>query len=222
MQFASSELIAARELDIQDPLARFREKFYIADENTIYLDGNSLGRLPLETMHIIDSTMREQWGTRLIRSWNEDWVRTSRNIGAKIARLIGAREDEVIVADSTSINLFKLAVAALRACEGRTKIVSDDLNFPSDLYILQGIIELLNGKHRLVRIPSADGMTIPHQSIQNHIDDDTALVCLTHVSFKYASMYDMAAVTELVHSAGALMLWDLSHSAGAVPLALSD
>jgi kynureninase len=142
-------------------------------------------------------------------------------LGAKIARLIGAQPDEVLVAEATSINLFKLATAALQARPTRAKIVSDVFNFPSDLYILQGIIDLLGRRHRLELIPSADTITIESEAVSAAIDGDTALVCLTHVAFKSAFMYDMAAVTEQAHQAGALVLWDLSHSAGAAPVDLN-
>jgi kynureninase len=126
----------------------------------------------------------------------------------------------VLVSEATSTNVFKLAVAALRARPGRTKIVTDALNFPSDLYIFQGIIDLLGGQHRLEVIPSRDGISIHPDDLATAIDTDTALVSLTHVAFKSAFMYDLAAVTALVHQHGALTLWDLSHSVGAVPLDL--
>jgi kynureninase len=142
-------------------------------------------------------------------------------LGAKIAKLVGAREDEILVTEGTSINLFKLAVAALQARPNRTRIVSDVLNFPSDLYILQGIIELLGKNHTLKLIQSTDGITIAPESVDAAIDNDTALVSLTHVAFKSAYMYDLARVTEQVHEAGSLMLWDLSHSVGAVPVDLN-
>ena len=139
-------------------------------------------------------------------------------MGAKIAHLIGAQPDEVLVTEATSTNLFKLAVAALRAHPERLSIVSDVFNFPSDLYIFQGIIDLLGGHHKLKLIPTRDSLSIETADVVKALDSDTALLSLTHVAFKSAFMYDMAHITDLAHQAGALTLWDLSHSVGAVPL----
>ena len=211
----------AHELDARDELASFRNEFVIADPNLIYLDGNSLGRLPKRTIEFMRNSIEDAWGERLIRLWSDGWIHTPTRLGAKIARLIGAQEDEIVVAEATSINLFKLAIAALRARPGRTKIVSDVFNFPSDLYIFQGIIDLLGRRHRLELIPSKDTITITPEAISAAIDSDTALVSLTHVAFKSAFMHDMPAVTEQAHRAGAFMLWDLSHSAGVVPVDLN-
>lgn len=211
----------AHELDARDELASFRNEFVIADPNLIYLDGNSLGRLPKRTIEFMRNSIEDAWGERLIRLWSDGWIHTPTRLGAKIARLIGAQEDEIVVAEATSINLFKLAIAALRARPERTKIVSDVFNFPSDLYIFQGIIDLLGRRHRLELIPSKDTITIAPEAISAAIDSDTALVSLTHVAFKSAFMYDMPAVTEQAHRAGAFMLWDLSHSAGVVPVDLN-
>lgn len=221
MNFTRTDLDFAHELDAQDELASFRDEFVIEDPDLIYLDGNSLGRLPKRTIEFMRRAIEVEWGERLIRLWNDGWVHTPTALGAKIAQLVGAQPDEILVTEATSINLFKLAVAALRARPERTKIVSDVFNFPSDLYILQGIIDLLGRRHRLELIPSADTITIDPAAVGAAIDDDTALVSLTHVAFKSAFMYDLAAVTEQAHRAGALMLWDLSHSVGAVPLDLN-
>jgi kynureninase len=219
--FSATTQQLAFELDKQDSLAKFRERFLIRDPNLIYLDGNSLGRLPKQTSGFMHEAIENQWGDRLIRAWNDGWIHSPHTLGAKIAPLIGAHEDEVLVCDATSINLFKLIIAALRARPDRTKIISDELNFPSDLYIVQGIIELLGNHHQLVLTPSTDGTTINLEDISAAIDDETALLCLTHVAFKSAYMYDMAHITELAHQAGALAVWDLSHSVGAVPLKLN-
>jgi kynureninase len=221
LNFKSTDIALARQLDAQDELASFRERFAIQDPDLIYLDGNSLGRLPKRTLSFMQEAIQKHWGQRLIRSWNEGWMKAPTALGAKIARLVGAEEDEILVTDSTSVNLFKLAVAALRARPGRTEIVSDALNFPSDLYILQGAIDLLGGARRLALVDSPDGIAIPEGAVEAVIDRDTALVSLTHVAFKSAFMYDMARVTRAAHRAGALALWDLSHSTGAVPLDLN-
>lgn len=221
MTFTRTDLDFAGELDEQDELASFRAEFVIDDPNLVYLDGNSLGRLPKRTINTMRHAIEREWGQRLIRVWNDGWIDTPTTLGAKIAQLLGAQPDEVLVTEATSINLFKLAAAALRARPDRTKIVSDVFNFPSDLYIFQGLIDLLGGRHRLDLIPSTDTVTIAPEAVRAAIDPDTALVSLTHVAFKSAFMYDMAAVTRLAHGAGALTLWDLSHSVGAVPVDLN-
>jgi kynureninase len=221
MSFANTDINLAYELDAQDELAPFRDEFVIDDPNLIYLDGNSLGRLPKRTVNFMRNAIEQEWGKRLIRVWNDGWINAPTELGAKIARLVGAQTDEILVTEATSINLFKLAVASLQARPNRNGVVSDVLNFPSDLYILQGIIDLLGGNHHLKLIPSADGITIAPEAVDAAIDNNTALVSLTHVAFKSAFMYDIARVTEQVHEAGALMLWDLSHSVGAVPVDLN-
>ena len=211
----------ARELDRRDPLAGFRGRFVFADPDLIYMDGNSLGRLPKATVPHLDDVVQRQWGERLIRGWNEHWMELAGRVGGKIARLIGAQADEVLISDATSVNLFKLATAALQARPDRHKIVTDDLNFPSDLYVLQGVCEQADRPCELVVLPSPDGVHGPAEALAEAIDDDTALVALTHTVFKSAYRYDMGAVTRLAHEAGALMLWDLSHSVGSVPVDLN-
>lgn len=208
----------AAELDAADELAPFRARFVDDDPAMIYLDGNSLGRLPQATTGLAEALVREQWGSRLIRGWNEGWFTAPERVGAKIARLIGAHEDEVIVADSTSVNLFKLAVAGLRDRAGRRRIITDDLNFPSDLYIFQGAIELLGGQHRLDVVPSPDGVDGPVDGLLARLDGDAALLSLSHTVFKSGYTYDMAALSRAARDAGALTLWDLSHAVGAVPV----
>jgi len=213
---AAFSLEQAQALDAVDPLRHFRQRFTFDDLELIYLDGNSLGRLPLASVDLARTLVAEQWGARLIRSWNESWFDLPERIGGKLAALLGAHADEVVVADSTSVNLFKLGVAALRHQHGRTRILTDDLNFPSDLYVLQGAIEMLGGGHRLEVIRSADGVHGPVDALLAQLDDDVALVVLSHTVFKSGYVYDMAAITAAAHAAGALILWDLSHSAGSV------
>jgi kynureninase len=210
----------AAELDAADELAPLRARFLDADPELIYLDGNSLGRLPHASAELATDLVRRQWGERLIRGWNEGWFEAPERVGAKIARLIGAGEDEVIVADSTSVNLFKLVVAALRDRAGRRRVLSDDLNFPSDLYVLQGAIELLGGQHELEIVRSPDGVHGPVQQILERLDGDTALLTLSHTVFKSGYTYDMAALSQAARGAGAMTLWDLSHAAGSVPVDL--
>ncbi len=216
----STDLAFAQEMDAQDDLAAFRHRFVIAEPGLIYLDGNSLGRLPHASIPLVQEIVNEQWGGRLIRGWNEGWMGLQEQIGGKIARLLGADVDEVIVADSTSTNLFKLALAAVLAQPGRHKIITDDLNFPSDLYILQGVARLVNRPLTIQVIPSPDGIYGPVEALAQAIDQDTALVTLSHTVFKSAYTYDLTAVTQLAHQSGAFMLWDMSHSAGSVPIDL--
>ena len=211
----------ARELDRLDSLARFRKEFLIEDPTLIYLDGNSLGRLPLKTATCIERAIREQWGERLIQSWNEQWYDQSAQLGKKIARIIGAHPDEVIVSDSTSVNLYKLAFGALKVREGKTEILSDDMNFPTDLYIIQGLIKQLGAKHTLKLLRSPDGISSDMSKLQRMVNQNTALITLSHVAYKSSYMYDMEWVTELAHLNNALVLWDLSHSVGVAPVNLN-
>jgi kynureninase len=200
-------------LDAADPLAGARETFDLP-EGVIYLDGNSLGALPKAAPARVADLVRRQWGQDLIRSWNtNDWIGAPARIGAKIAPLIGAAAHEVIVADSTSANLFKLACGALALRPGRRKIVTEPGNFPTDLYILQGIETLLDGRAEIVVRPRAE--------LAEAIDADTAAVVLTHIHYKTADRWPMAEITRRAHEAGALAVWDLSHSAGAVALNLN-
>lgn len=217
----TTDYILAQNLDEQDELRPYRERFVITDPDLIYLDGNSLGRLPKATLNHLYQAIEHSWGERLIRLWNDGWIQTPTALGASIARLIGAQPDEVLVTEGTSTNLFKLGVAALRARPDRHKIVSDVFNFPSDLYIFQGIIDLLGDRHKLALVPSRDNISIHPRDLASVLDADTALLSLTHVAFKSAFMYDMEKVTRMAHQVGALTLWDLSHSVGAVPLQLN-
>ncbi len=210
--------VEAAMLDAGDPLASFRDEFVVAEPNLIYADGNSLGRLPKAAIELARDLVARQWGERLIRGWNDDWLDLPERMGAKIAGLIGADPDEVIVADSTTVNLFKLSVAALQARPGRTGIVSDDLNFPSDLHSLAQSAQLLGLGHELHVVESEDGLTVAAAAIADAVGTDTALVCLSHVVFKSGFRHDLHHLTESAHRRGALTLWDLSHSVGSVPI----
>ncbi len=201
----------ARALDAADPLARCRERFVLPD-GVIYLDGNSLGALPRATAAAVAATVERQWGDDLIASWNkQDWIGAPQRLGDRIAPLIGARPGEVLVADSTSINLFKLLAAAAAARPGRSTILSETDNFPSDLYIAQGLAGMTSAKLR----------TVAADAIAAAIDGDTAVVMLTQVDYRSARRHDMTLLTSAAHEAGALMLWDLSHSAGAIAVDLN-
>ncbi len=201
----------ARALDAADPLAAYREQFALPD-GVIYLDGNSLGALPKATPAALADVTTRQWGDRLIRSWNEGWIDAPQRIGAKIAPLIGAAADEVIIGDTTSTHLFKALVAALRANPDRHTVLSEAGNFPTDLHIAEGAVACVPGA-RLKVVARAD--------LAEALDDDTAVLLLTHVHYKTGERFDMAAWTARAQAAGALMLWDLSHSVGAVPIDLS-
>jgi len=205
MTKAVPDFVQAR--DHADPLRSFRQRFALPPD-VIYLDGNSLGALPAETMPRLEKAVREEWGTGLIRSWNShDWVGAPRRIGDKIASLIGASKGEVVVADSTSVNIFKLVIAALGARPGRNIILTEAGNFPTDLYVAQGIAGLLS--NITVRAVAAD-------EIEAALTDEVAVLLLTHVHYKTGRKYDMAEITRRAHACGALTIWDLSHSAGAV------
>jgi kynureninase len=204
-----AEVLAA---DAADPLRGFRDRFHLP-EGLIYLDGNSLGARPAATPACLSGAIEQEWGHDLIASWNtHDWFNAPRRVGDKIAGLIGAAAGEVIVADSVSVNLFKLLTAALERQGGRRTILSEPGNFPTDLYMAQGLARMLGD--RVLRTVAAD-------EIIGAIDDDTAVVMLTHVHYKTGRKLDMAAITAAAHAKGALMLWDLSHSAGAVPVDLN-
>ena len=160
----------AQSLDAEDEFGPFRDRF-VADSELIYLDGNSLGRLPKATVQRMQQIVESEWGERLIRSWNEGWIETPGRIGGKIAQLVGAQPDEVTIADSTSVNLYRLALAALQSQPGRCKIVTDDLNFPSDLYILQGLCRQLGPDYRIEVVPSPDGIHGPVEGLAAAIDE---------------------------------------------------
>lgn len=211
----------AKQLDHQDPLKEFRSRFFHGDDNLIYLDGNSLGKLPAASQKRIQELTEKEWGTRLIRGWNDGWIELNQRIGQKVARLIGAKPHEVILTDSTSLNLFKLAHAALTfQPENRNEIVSDDLNFPSDLYTLQGLNKTFHDRYQIRLAKSRDGIRIDPQELASILGSKTALLTLSHVCFKSAFMYPMDQITHMAHEAGAMMIWDLSHAVGAVPVNL--
>jgi kynureninase len=201
----------ARALDASDPLAFARERFRLSD-GIIYLDGNSLGALPKAAPTALADTAERQWGEDLIASWTKhDWIDWPVKIAAKLAPIVGAKRGELLIADSTSVCLFKLLAAAARARPGRKTIVTQKANFPTDLYVAQGLCEMLGLE--LAAVPAAD--------VIGAIDADTAAVTLTHVDYRSAAFHDMRAVNDAAHAAGALTLWDLSHSAGAVDLDLN-
>ena len=203
--------VRAAEFDAADPLAPYRDRFTLP-EGVIYLDGNSLGALPKATSAAVQRVVEQEWGEGLIRSWNSaGWFDMASRIGAKIAPLIGAAPHEVIACDSTSVNLFKLIAAALKMRPGRKVVLSEPGNFPTDLYMIAGL--------------EAQGLASRRLAERNRLaaalDGDVALLMLTHAHYKTGALHDMAALTRAAHEAGALVLWDLSHSTGALPVDLN-
>ena len=202
---------AARARDAADPLAHARDAFQLP-HGVIYLDGNSLGCLPKDAAARVAETVAREWGDGLIRSWNAaGWIDAPLRVGDKIAALIGAAPGEVAACDSTSVNLAKLLCGALSLRPGRQVILSEPGNFPTDLYIVEG----------LARFGLCELRLVPRERLAAAIDESVAAVLLTHVHYKTAALFDMAATTAAAQAAGALMLWDLSHSAGAVPVDLN-
>jgi len=199
--------------DRQDPLGEFRSEFSLP-EDVVYLDGNSLGALPQATLPRLTEVIAQEWGEGLIRSWNAaHWIEAPARIGDKIAKLIGARPGEVIVADSTSVNLFKLLAGALRLQPSRHFIVTESENFPTDIYIAQGLIRMTEGTHAL--------RVVPRGELEGAIDGSVAVLMLTHVDFASGETHEMQRLSDLARRHGVLTLWDLSHSAGAVPVDLN-
>ncbi|NMO02689.1 kynureninase [Gordonia sp. TBRC 11910] len=202
------------ELDDRDPLAAVRTRFELSPD-LIYLDGNSLGPLPSGTAARMTEVIQAQWGQDLIRSWNDaGWFDKPLTVGDRLAPLVGAGPGEVVVCDSTSVNLFKAFTAALELRPGRSVVISETRIFPTDLYMLQGAMEFLGGYRREL---IGEGV-----SLEDLLSDEVAVVVLSHVDYVTGRVHDMRAVTELIHRHGALVIWDLCHSVGALPIALND
>lgn len=208
----------AAALDRADPLAGHRERYVHTDPDLIYLDGNSLGRLPSAALGIVDHVMRNQWGDRLIRAWNDGWWDLQIRLGDKLATILGARPGEVVISDSTSVNLYKLAHAAVASMpQERDLIVTDDLNFPSDVYILSSVADQ-TARH--LEVVASDGVDGPIAALAGRLDERVALLSLSHTVFQSGYTYDLAEMSRMARGAGALTLWDCSHSVGAVPIDL--
>ena len=202
-------------LDAADPLAHKRAEFHLPAA-VIYLDGNSLGCLPKAVRTRVADVIDQQWGSDLIKSWNiHRWIDLPVLTGEKIARLIGASPGQVISCDSISVNLFKLLSAALGLQRGRSVVLSQQDNFPTDLYMVQGMSELL-GSQRCQLV------TVSSDELENQLTEDVAVLMLTHVNFRSGYIHDMQRLTELAHNKGILVIWDLAHSAGVLPLQLDQ
>jgi len=209
-----TSLAQAKALDRDDPLKDLRARFDLP-EGVIYLDGNSLGALPKAVAARVAATIQEEWGRDLIKSWNTaGWYHLPRRVGDKIARVIGAGPGTVVVTDSTSVNLFKVLSAALTMNRGRRVIVSERENFPTDLYVAEGVIKQMGRDHALCLVDSADALPAA-------LDEDVAVLMLTQVNYRSGYLHDMATLTRQAQEKGILTIWDLAHSAGALPVDLA-
>ena len=210
---------SASELDAEDALAPFRNLFVHATEESdlIYLDGNSLGRQPAAVGEVLERVVHGEWATRLIRGWNEGWLDISGSVGDLIGALINAQPGEVTLAENTSVCLYKVATAALKTRSDRTKLVTDSENFPSDIQILKSACSSAAHNHRLEVVDTSSGAD-PMGQLVAALDDSTALVSLSHVSYKSGWRWNLREVNELAETCGALVLWDFSHSVGAIPI----
>ncbi|GEL18676.1 kynureninase [Pseudonocardia asaccharolytica] len=212
---------AAKDLDETDPLARFRGRFLGSADVVSYLDGNSLGRPPRETDAVMSEFIRQSWGERLIRGWSDGWLDWPRTLGDRLGEIgLGAAAGQVVVADSTTVLLYKLARAALAARPDRREIVLDTDNFPTDRYVLEGIAAECGLALRWVRTDPAAGITV--EQVAGAVGPDTALVVFSHAAYRSGYVADAEAITRLAHEAGALILWDLCHSVGVLPVQLDD
>jgi kynureninase len=208
----------AERLDAADPLAGFVDRFVIADPDLCYLDGNSLGRLPKATVERLRAVVEGEWGAGLVRSW-DDWIDLPVAVGDRLGRaLVGAAPGQVLVADSVTVNLYKLCAAALAADPVRRVVVMTDDEFPTDRYVADGAARAVGGTVR--KVPSDGIEGVDPERLAAAVGPDTAVVVVSLASFRSAALADVEAVTELAHRAGALVLWDLSHAVGAVPISL--
>ncbi|MET1232101.1 MAG: kynureninase [Candidatus Limnocylindrales bacterium] len=215
---APTDRAAAERLDAQDPLRGLRAAFEIAEPEPIYLDGNSLGRLPKATLERVSGLIRDEWGRHGVRRWS-DWIDLPTQVGDKIAAgFLGARPGEVVIGDSTTVNLYRLADAALDARRDRRVILASAGEFPTDRYVLQGLAEARGLDLHLLAHDPIEGLRLA--DLESALGPETALVCISLVDYRSGALADMAGVTAAVHAAGAIMLWDLSHAVGAVPIDL--
>jgi kynureninase len=210
-------------LDAADPLAPFRRRFVIPDPDIVYLDGNSLGRPPLRAIERVARVAAEEWAGELIRGWDH-WLEAPRRIGDLLGTgLLGANADEVAICDSTTVNFYRLASAALEARPARRIIVTDRANFPTDRYVLEGLARDRDREIAWLEPDPIDGPTVDDvEAVLRQHPGDVALVTLSHVNYRSAAIADLPAITGLAHASGALVLWDLSHSAGSVPVGLAE
>jgi kynureninase len=208
-------------LDAADPLAHVRDRFVIDDDLVAYLDGNSLGRVPRATVERLATFVRQEWGSRLIRGWGDSWVDLPVTVGDELgAALLGAAAGQTVIADSTSVNIYKLLHAATGLRADRDEIVIDATNFPTDRYLVESVAAARGMTVRWLRPDLIDGVTV--DALGEVVGDRTAVVVLSQVDYRSGALADLPAVTRLVHDAGALVLWDLCHSAGVLPIGLDE
>ncbi len=211
----------ALDLDARDPLARFRSQFVISDPNICYLDGNSLGRLPLATIEAVNAFMKDEWGPEVVTGWGH-WVDEAQPTGDLIGRAtLGAAAGQVLACDTTSVNFYQLALAAIHARPGRKTIITDAANFPTDRYILDGIAKQFGLKLVIIdneSAGSAEYERITPQILEPYLSDDVALVTLEVIQYRSGARNDIKSLTDLVRKHGAFMLWDASHAVGAIEM----
>ncbi|WP_431710912.1 kynureninase [Glutamicibacter uratoxydans] len=216
---------ALQELDQADALASYKEQF-VLPEGVLYLDGNSLGALPVGAAQRAAEVVATEWGQGLIRSWNSaGWFEMPTRLGDKLGQLLGANAGETVVTDTTSLNLFKALASALRIQQvdgpGRRVLITERDNFPTDIYIAEGLADLLNSVGAEHGVSYEVKLIDTEAELRAALGDDTAVVSLSHVNYRTGAMWDMAAITRAAHEAGALIVWDLAHAAGAVPVELN-
>lgn len=211
----------ALQLDQRDPLGHFRSRFEGLSDALIYLDGNSLGPLPKATLARLNQLTGKEWGGDLIRAWNKGWFDLPLRLGDRLAPLIGAGPGEVCFGDSVTVNLFKLTSSVAMALPEKSTILTDDLNFPSDHHALEGLAQLRDQGTHIIRVHSRDGQTIAPEDFTRSIDEQTLLVTVSHVCFKSGYCQDLQKLAEICHDQGTLLIADLSHSVGAVPVDLN-
>ena len=204
----------AKKLDKEDKLKGFRDEFYLND--LIYLNGNSLGPLSRPAEKRLREVISEEWGKRIIRSWNEGWYDLSVRLGTQLEEILDAEKGTIIVDNTTTVNMFKLIPGIMKLRSPRKKIVMDAFNFPTDYYVIQGIKSLIDDNIEIVYVESEDGVHIKKEDIQNELDEDTALLFLASAAYKSGFLYDMKDITETARKKGIPVLWDISHSVGVV------
>jgi kynureninase len=220
MMTFSADRAYAEALDAADELTAFRDRFVRPDRDLIYLDGNSLGPLPVRTQARIAEVVDQDWGVGMVRSW-DSWIELPRQAGDMVGHhLVGAAPGQILVCDSVTVNLYKLACAVLDDARpgGRNVIITDDDNFPTDRYVLEGVAAQRGAELRMIHTDMDEGVS--EQALAGALDDRTALVSLSHVAYRSGALADMERLTERIHASGALALWDLCHSVGAVPIEL--
>ncbi len=207
----------AEALDAKDPLAAFRNEFVIEDQTLSYLDGNSLGRMPIETIKVVDKYLRNEWGSKLVTGWS-GWIDEAQSVGDLIGRAtLGASSGQTLCVDTTSVNFYQLCSAAVAARPNRKTIVSDTANFPTDRYILEGICKQHGLKLVLIDDDSGEEFVSP-EMLKKVLNDDVALVTLSVIQYRSGVLHDVPKLTQLVRDAGALFVWDASHAGGVVPM----